>query len=654
MLIANAGFYLLFLCCVFSLYGSVTAFLSVRLSSPRFLQSAHLSAMFVTISSSIAAALLLAGLLMSNYQIRYIAHNTSGDLPFFYKITAFWSSQEGSHFLWTWIIVLFSFVAQKRYRSSLKPYAPYVSGVLQALLAWMFFIAITYSDVFALDIPAPKNGLGMNPLLQNIYMILHPPTLFIGYSALAVPFAYAMAALAYGSVHQDWLQIVRRWSLVSWIFLSIGIMLGGRWAYVELGWGGYWNWDPVENSSLMPWLLVTALLHSLRLYARRSFSIIWVLLLAVSAFFLSFFGTFITRSNLIISVHSFAESDVGSVYLLSLSVLAIVIAAVFFYRLPLMYAIELPAIDNRLNRDVFIAAGVLTFIGFTAFVFLGTMFPVFSEIINPSQKISVTAPYFNLFAPYFGILLLFLLSVGHCFRFRKTGSLYSYKKIIFFVIFAMLAVFFYNPFPILFQNNRKIIQLFGQWFVFFTAIVLTIDFVKTLPSLRFMTRRVFRTYLLPKFGSYLAHIGLVFAILGFFGNYQNINTTKTLKEGEKFHFNGYELTLEKGIYTHQQDNVTFYVADVMVKKQGYSSQILHPAKSKYPTKAEFLTEIAISSHFWHDLYVMIADFDFSTGKEVTFRIFINYTVKIVWFSIILMALGGVLVIFAQTHSERLS
>ncbi|MCY4380983.1 MAG: cytochrome c biogenesis protein CcsA, partial [Proteobacteria bacterium] len=318
---AHLGFYLCLLALISSCYGIVASSLSIKLAQLSWSISAR-HAMIVAWVSVVSAAGVLWFLLISrDYSLAYIYKNSSSDLPLFYTITAFWSSLEGSHFFWSLILSGVACVSVFTMPKELFTLRPYLEIFLSALMVWMYFLLVSYSDPFAVHLPKPSQGLGMNALLQNPYMAIHPPILFIGYTALVVPYAYSMAALCYGAISQGWLRVMRQWTLVAWVFLTVGIFLGGKWAYVELGWGGYWGWDPVENSSLVPWLLTTALIHGLTLQEKTAKLVPVNLALSILALFFSFFGTFLTRSGIVVSVHSFAESDIGKVYVVFLGML---------------------------------------------------------------------------------------------------------------------------------------------------------------------------------------------------------------------------------------------------------------------------------------------------------------------------------------------
>ena len=370
-MLADLGFFLLYLCTILSAYSTVSSIFAGRMRHRRLFRSAKIATTASAVLCLLASLILWFLLFQHDYSVAYIFKNSSNDLPPIYRVTAFWSSLEGSHTLWTLLLSIFSAIALWTASRDNEHIMPWVNAALQAVLTWMFYMAISYSDPFVRMFPPMPNGQGMNALLQNPYMAIHPPTLFVGYTALAIPYAYAIAALCYGDVTDGWLRTIRRWALVAWIALSCGVWLGGRWAYVELGWAGYWAWDPVENSSFIPWLLSTALLHSLIVQEKLGHLKRLSIILAVIGFFMSFFGTFLTRSGIVSSVHSFAESPIGPNYLGFLAVLMILFVALYAWR---AHAV-LPADTDKVwgvSKESALVMTQFLLLTFAAIVVIGT------------------------------------------------------------------------------------------------------------------------------------------------------------------------------------------------------------------------------------------------------------------------------------------
>ncbi|MBP9706983.1 MAG: heme lyase CcmF/NrfE family subunit [Oligoflexales bacterium] len=648
---AHLGFYLLFLCCLISGYGVFASAGAALLRHRRLYRSSRLAATSVFFLALFAAALLLYMFYQRDYSVAYIFKNSSNDLPAIYTLTAFWSSLEGSHFLWTLFMSLFCVIAHWTTHKDNEHIMPYVSLSLQAILCWMFFLAITKSDPFLQMLPAPSNGQGMNTLLQNPYMAIHPPTLFIGYTALAIPFAYSAAALFFGDITEGWLRTVRRWTLFAFCALTAGIILGGRWAYMELGWAGYWAWDPVENSSFIPWLFCTALMHSLLVQERLGQLKRLTLLLAFFGFFFSFFGTFITRSGVISSVHSFAESDIGTYYLIFLSSLFASFIGLYALRAPSV----LPADTGKawgVSKESALVITQFLLITFAAIVCIGTLFPIVSEALT-GQRVSIQAPYYNAFAPWLGLGFIIAIAVGNLMRFQSDkivgGSKVFLKAAIFAVPFALLFGYLGEVHKTTKMFNLGA-QAVGIYLCFWCIGCLSYSAYERLKDLRFEWRLYFKKNLAFT-GAYIAHVGFIIGILGFLGNYRGTQSTVTMKVGDTHKFGHFEFVLDK-IHVKEEHNATIFAANFTAIKDGKERGNIEVGRAKYPTKPELMHEVGIRSFFWQDLYVVMSDFDKTSFNSGTFEIYINPTVRVVWIATFIVVLGGLLAMFDQLRGMR--
>jgi cytochrome c-type biogenesis protein CcmF len=639
-MLADLGFMLLMFACLLSAYATAASIAAGRLKIRPLYASAKAAVYAMTALTFTASLILWFLLFQRDYTVAYIFKNSSNDLPAFYTVTAFWCSLEGSHTLWTLLLTIFASIALATSSEKNQHIMPWVIAALTAVSTWMLFMACSYSDPFARMLPPMPNGQGMNALLQNPYMAIHPPTLFTGYTTLSVPFAYAIAALCYGDITEGWLTTIRRWSLVAWTFLSAGVFLGGRWAYVELGWAGYWAWDPVENSSFIPWLLCTGLLHTLLIQEKMGHMKRASIVLAVLAFFMSFFGTFLTRSGIISSVHSFAESAIGPNYLGFLAVLILGFAVLYYLRADAI----LPADVEKAwgpSRETAVLIAVFLFCTFAAIVVIGTLFPILSEAVT-GQKTSIQAPYFNAFAPWVGLFMIVVLAIGNIMRFQsaKIPDVGLVKRISlgFTVIGAPL--FFHLGHVLETKNGFALgAQVVGIALAFWCGGCLVADLmVRFGQGLQWNSKLIFeknRAYL----GAFIAHIGVLVAILGFLGNYRGVHTDFTIKAGDSVKFEGFDLKFN-GMTTAKAENATLFVAPIEIFEHGALVETLNPAKSRYPTKAEFLNEVGLYSRFWFDLYMVLADFDKHSGKTVTLQVHKNPTVRLVWISVVLFVVGG--------------
>jgi len=380
------------------------------------------STFFLVTISLISLIYLLVTKDFSNF---YVAKNTSNDLSALYSFTALWAGQEGSLLLWSWILSVYIFLLTiSKSKSKLIPAA---QNVILFVLGFFIFLIVFIENPFELLLHPPTNGRGLNPILQNIYMAIHPLTLYVGYIALTVPFAFSIASILSKDGSDDWIKLSKKWTYFSWIFLLGGLLLGSRWAYLELGWGGYWAWDPVENVALMPWLVLTAFIHSSMAQEMRSLLRRWNIVLMFLAFFLSIFGTFITRSGLISSVHSFAQSKIGIYFIIF--ILLITIVSVFSYQKNKKFLLSKEDITSLVSKENFFIFNNIFFLVITLTVFLGTIFPILSEAVT-GEKILVGPSFYNLVNFPNVLLLMLLMSIAPIVPWKK-GNLANLYKFVF-------------------------------------------------------------------------------------------------------------------------------------------------------------------------------------------------------------------------------
>lgn len=616
-----------------------------------FQRSSQRATSLAGLCAVIAAGLFWWMLYLRDYSVEYIHKNSSDDLPPMYTLSALWSSLEGSHFFWALILALIIVTATIRHPSSLNPLTPYLSITLAAVMAWMYWMLITFSDPFQIIYPTPPHGLGMNALLQNPYMAIHPPLLFIGYSALVVPYGYAVAALFHGRYLPGWVDLMRTWTLWAWIFLTAGIALGGRWAYVELGWGGYWAWDPVENSSLIPWLLATALVHGLIIQKKMNILGGVNILLAIFAFFFSFFGTFLTRSGLVTSVHSFAQSDIGEVYLIFLAGLLGVSLELYIARASILKQTQKTK-NWYLSRELMMVSAMFVLCVFAAIVSLGTLYPIASEIWG-GVRVNVHAPYFHTFAPWIGVSLATLMALGALLRYHSQRLNLSIRTILFMVmstvtaggVFAVAAGIHHST------GYRLSAQLIGVLLIFGTMSCLWVDLRLRARGLSSPSSGSFlsglsgvglwalknRGYV----GGVVAHAGFLIALLGFLGNYRGMNRTVSLEKNVATEVLGHTLEYQ-GIDITTQDNATLFSAAIAVSERGRFIGMMSPARSRYPTSDDLLHEVAVREGFWQDIYLVLTTPPTHESDDAVVQMYVNPLIKLVWIAIIVMCLGGLI------------
>src|SRR5438128_3235840 len=415
----------LWLAFLVGLWGAITGFVGGAQHRPDLQQSAR-NATFALFGALLVAVISLEiAIFRHDFSLQYVAGRTSRNLPTFYLWSALYSGQEGSLLFWAAVLSLFGALTQLFTSRRHRAYLPYVAAITS--LVATFFVSVMLfapANPFQRAAFTPLDGSGMNPQLQNPGMVFHPPMLYLGYISITIPFAFAIAALLSKRLDTDWLVAIRKWTLLSWLFLSIGICLGMWWAYVELGWGGYWAWDPVENASLLPWLTMTAFLHSVMIQEKRGMLKKWNLALIIGSWLLSIFGTFITRSGVISSVHSFTQSNVGYFFLFFLIAAGTASFALYATRLPLLDAEA--RLESMVSREASFLFNNLLLVGIAFSVLWGTLFPILSELVQ-GTKVTVGPPFFNQVNIPLGLALLALTGVGPLIAWRR-ASLPNVKR----------------------------------------------------------------------------------------------------------------------------------------------------------------------------------------------------------------------------------
>src|SRR5579863_63701 len=397
-------------------YGVLANVIGARHGLPALIVSARHAVWATCAMVTVAMIVLWTALLGTDFTLEYTATYSSLTLPSIYKFTALWGGQQGSLLLWTWLLSIFTAIVAMQNRRRNLEIAPYALAVLAVLAIFFLGMLNFVTRPFDLVKAIPADGVGLNPLLQNYWMAIHPPSLYTGYVSASVPFAFGAAALITGRLDDTWIRTTRRWAIFSWFFLTLGNLFGARWAYEVLGWGGYWAWDPVENAAFMPWLVMTAYLHSVMIQERKDMLKVWNLVLIGLAFFLTLFGTFITRSGVISSVHSFTQSGLGPYFLTFLILVVLVYTAALLYRVP---DLRSPAeFESYLSREAAFLFNNLLLVGIAFAVFWGTIFPVLSEAVR-GVKITVGPPFFNRVNGPLALGLVFLMGIGPLIAWRR-------------------------------------------------------------------------------------------------------------------------------------------------------------------------------------------------------------------------------------------
>src|SRR5260221_7881071 len=405
-----------FVVCSYALVASVAG---ARRRSRRLIESGIGAFYLIAALMTVASAVIVNAFLTNDFSIKYVAHNSDSVQPLFYKITSYWGGLDGSIMFWVFLLSIFGSIAVYVNRERHRELIPYVVAVIATVQMFFLFLMVAHKNPFATFLTkAPADGTGLNPLLQNYWMAIHPPSLYTGFVGMTIPYAFCIAALITGHLDDSWLRAVRRWTMIGWLFLTFGLTLGMVWAYEELGWGGFWGWDPVENAGLLPWFTATAFLHSVMVQERRGMLRVWNVTLVITTFFLTIFGTFMTRSGVVQSVHAFGEDR----WLASLFTGFMVLIVTFsfgwvIYRLPLLKARH--ELDSWVSREAAFLANnwILLFSAF--FVLFATMFPTLSEAVR-GQRLTVGPPFFNLWMRPIGLTLLVLTGIAPLLAWRKS------------------------------------------------------------------------------------------------------------------------------------------------------------------------------------------------------------------------------------------
>jgi cytochrome c-type biogenesis protein CcmF len=639
----------LWIALLIGLWGSAVAFAAGRTRRADLALSAERSLFVVWGLLALASAALMKALLAHDFSIEYVAAYTSRNLPVFYTWSAFYAGQKGSLLFWAIVLATFSAAAVLMNRGKYRELMPHVTGVLLVTITFFVAVMVFASNPFEKLGFLPQDGRGLNPQLQNPGMVIHPPMLYLGYIGIAVPFAFAVAALLSGKLDTGWLQAIRRWTILSWLFLSVGIVLGMWWAYVELGWGGYWAWDPVENASLMPWLTMTAFLHSVMIQEKRGMLKKWNLGLIIGSFLLSIFGTFITRSGVISSVHSFAQSNVGWFFLGFLVLAGVASYALLAYRWPALAAEA--RLESMVSREAAFLFNNLIFIVITFSVFWGTIFPVLSEWVR-GTKVTVGPPFFNQVNIPLGLLLLFLTGVGPLIAWRQASTANLRRQFLWpvaglLVTGALLAV--------LRMSDAWAIAAFAL--AVFVTVTVAQEFVRgTLARHRqygeawplAVVRLVGRNR--RRYGGYVVHLGMVMLFVGFAGMAFKSDTEVTLAPGQttevRSPYGHVYRFMHQGISQYEQLNRFVSAASLDVYQDGKYLGVMKSEKRQHmdsmgqPT-FEPSTEVAIRSDVREDLYIIFAGSVEGT-EEAVYRITINPLVWWVWYGGMVLALGGLI------------
>ncbi|MEX2206638.1 MAG: heme lyase CcmF/NrfE family subunit [Myxococcota bacterium] len=651
LLVALGGLSL-YLAVFFALYTGVVGVLAGLRRNPALASSAERGVIAVFVLLSLAMLGLEAALLGDRFDLAFVAQISTREQPWMFKI-ALWGGQAGSLLLWTWMLGLMSFLVVVQNRRRNRSLMPWVVSVM--MLNVVFFAALVAFVSNPFDVLEPgqawSSGQGMNPLLQHPVMLIHPPILYVGFIGFSVPFAFASAALITGELGTTWFETTRRWTLTAWFFLGIGLMLGGRWAYEVLGWGGYWAWDPVENSSLMPWLAGTAFLHSVMIQEKRGMLKVWNFALIGMAYTLCVFGTFLTRSGVVQSVHSFANAGwFGQLFLGYVAVLAIGYTALLVRRVPELRSQT--RLDSIVSREASFLLNNYAFLALLAIVFYGTLFPVVSEAIT-GVKVQIGPPFFQRYAGPVAIFLLFLTGVGPLVAWRRATWVNLRKSFLWPAGAATLAA----ALLLLFGMRRFYPIAFLSMCAFVTATIGE-EYVRGIrarmgrgenPLVAFLEllRRNQRRY-----GGYIVHLAVILMFIGFAGATFNLEETKLLAPGERWNLAGYTVEYRQ-VRPVEHPHYAGAVARLALYEDGQPVGMLLPEKRMYFQQEQPTTIPAVASNLTEDFYVILAGLE--PDQRAALKVYINPLVNWIWIGGFVFVVGNTLLLWpmgARAKSAR--
>ena len=611
----------------------------------RLQYTAYRATAAICILITVATGCLVYALLTDDFRLVYVAGHSNRALPWYYKITSLWSGQEGSLLFWSWLLAGYGMLAVWLNREKHRSMMPYVVATLMVVQGFFLTLNIFIANPFKLLalnqggqmlIRGPLDGNGLNPLLQYPAMAIHPPLLYLGYVGFTVPFAFAIATLITRQAGEKWIATTRRWTMAAWLFLFLGILLGARWAYAVLGWGGYWGWDPVENASLMPWLTGTAFLHSVMMEEKRGMMKVWNMVLIISTFLLCIFGTFLTRSGVVSSVHAFAQSPIGPFFVSFLGMAILISGWLLLGRLDYLRSNQ--QLDSLVSRESSFLFNNLLLLAACFSVLWGTLFPVISEAVQ-GVKISVGAPFFNKVNIPVGLLLLFLTGVGPLFAWRKTslGSLRRNFLVPGILALAVGALLFALGVRTFYPQVSFILCVF-------VTITIVMEFYRGARVIRqksggallaaaiTLTQRNTRRY-----GGYIVHFGMVLVFVGITGAAFNIEHEQEMVVGDQMQLGAYTLRLADMTESDNPNyNAQFAVLELYRGQERLD--VLRPERRFYKSSRQGTTEVAIRPRLTEDLYVMYAGMTEDQQRAVITG-HLNPLVNWIWIGGVILVLG---------------
>jgi cytochrome c-type biogenesis protein CcmF len=637
---------------IVSLFACISGIFAGRSGKDSWFFTVRNATIFVTLGTFLALASLAYCFLNNDYAVQYVWQYSNRAMPSMYKVSAIWGGMDGSMLLWAGILSLFgatlAFYAARYNRKLLG----WTLAVFNSSTFFFLTVVLFYTNPFRYlkQEFIPLDGNGLNPLLQNPYMAIHPPCLYAGFTSMAIPYAFCMGALLAGELHNEWIRLTRRWILIGWMFLTIGIFLGGHWAYLELGWGGFWAWDPVENASFLPWLTATAFLHSVMVQERKDMLKFWNVWLVVLTYALTVFGTFLTRSGIVQSVHAFASTDVGEVFLQYLAILLIVAGVLTWYRRKELRSTR--HIESLISREAAFLFNNLALLSICFATLWGVMFPILSEAIT-GKKQTVGIPFFNAVNVPLFLILLFLMGVGPLIAWRK-ASLSSIRQIFLkpflsgFVIALILLWGGVTSFYALLAYGLSVFivgTIFGELHRGYRTVSTTANPIAATTKLLKRHR--------TRYGGYFVHFGVVIAAIGITASMAHkVEKEFSLTLNESTEIGRFRFTLQS-LTPGRNDNYESLIAEVALKNNADDTllTVMHPEKRFYFTNKETTSEVALRMSAREDVYLVLAGIG-DDGKSAYFKVFLNPLQLWLWVGGLIIVVGTIIILLPASERAR--
>jgi len=649
---ANIGYGALLLAFLFALWGIIAPVLGswgFSTEKRRFLPSVRAAILGQFILVTIASSTLIYALVTTDFSIKYVVFNTTRATPFYYRVTGLWGALEGSLLLWEWILIIFSGLVAWIYKDRHQELMPWVLMIFSIVSAFFLAVIAFSSNPFENVFPVPLDGRGLNPLLEDANMLTHPPLLYTGFVGLTVPYAFAMAALIVGRLDEAWIITTRRWTIIAWFFLTMGNLVGAWWSYHVLGWGGYWAWDPVENAAFMPWLPATAFLHSVQVQERRGMLKVWNLSLIIIAFSLTIFGTFLTRSGILSSIHAFSSGPVGIIFLSFLAFILLASFGLLVWRSKQLRG--QPELDSLVSRESAFMLNNVVLISALFTIFLGTIFPLISAAVVGVQ-VSVGAPYFNSVTVPLFLLLVFLMGVGPMIAWRKA----SWDNLRRNFLWPMVASFLV-ALVLFVWSVRDFLPLLGFTLMAFVVFSILFDTALAVRARhRIAGEGVFRALITlarrnqRRYGGLIVHLGVVLVFLGIAGSMSYSQEREaTLRVGEGLSVGRYYVQFE-GLSGSKQPTHIRVEGAFKVFNEGHEIGVLSPALKFFPTQKSPIGRAVFRSTLTDDLYLILSGFSELEQNQATLKVLVRPLLVWMWLGAFVIALGTIVAVLPHRRA----